>query len=69
MKAAICTHDLASSPGHSQIPSFSPWLQDKIWEWPGDKATHDQVNSILSPLAIACDKLGGGMQHVWRDDW
>ena len=25
-----------SSPGHSQI--FSPRLQDKIWEWPGDKA-------------------------------
>ena len=34
---------LASFPGHSQILSrssveFSPWLRDKIWEWPGNEA-------------------------------
>ena len=46
---------LPSSPDHSptlscscgekmgfSFPDFSPWLQDKIWEWPGDqtKVTH-----------------------------
>ena len=34
---------VVSSPGHSQILSrshdFSPWLRDKIWEWPVDEAT------------------------------
>ena len=36
----------ALSPGHSQILShscgeidFSPQLRDKIWQWPGNKAT------------------------------
>ena len=39
---------LASSPGHSQI---SPWLWDKIWEWPGDKTSlFTQANkSRLAP--------------------
>ena len=37
---------VASFPGHSQILSHShgeksgsPRLRDKIWEWPGNKAT------------------------------
>ena len=31
--------NFASFPGHSKIfPIFSPWLQNKIWEWPGDEA-------------------------------
>ena len=30
------SHHLASSPGHSQTLSCS----HKIWEWPGDEATH-----------------------------
>ena len=35
---------IASFLGHSQILSQLAWLQDKIWEWPGNKAmlqTHD----------------------------
>ena len=43
----MCAIYLASFPGHSQILShscgeksdFSPWLQDKIWEWPGRLGT------------------------------
>ena len=37
----IFNYSLASFPGDSQILShsrFSPWLRDKIWEWPGDEA-------------------------------
>ena len=37
---------VASFPGPSQIS----WLQDKIWEWPGDEATvHAWVSLVLWP--------------------
>ena len=29
---------------------FSPWLQDKIWEWPGDEASVESVSNS----AVAC---------------
>ena len=31
---------------------FSPWLQDKIWEWPGDEAiTHHTQAVVLQDFA------------------
>ena len=38
----VLTESTISSPWHSfdprPSPDFSPWLRDKIWEWPGDEA-------------------------------
>ena len=61
ISGVICSHQilLASSPGHSQILTricgesrfFSPQLQDKLWEWPGDDIptnTHKYKNQTLT---------------------
>ena len=41
-------------------PNFSPWLRDKIWEWPGDEATQTPFkhgersgNKIRSGLVLS----------------
>ena len=40
----VLTESTISSPWRSfdprPSPDFSPRLQDKIWEWPGDEASH-----------------------------
>ena len=40
---------------------FVPWLQDKIWEWPWDEASH-QLRSQHRPShqewRILCTKVG-----------
>ena len=53
---------LASFPGHSQILSqlwtkleFSPQLQDKIWEWPGNEAIYSQqLKLMFTQLCHSC---------------
>ena len=45
-------------------PNFSPWLRDKIWEWPGNEAKDLllpvlQAKSLVSLHTLKCNKLRG----------
>ena len=68
----VLTNSTISDPWHSfdprPSPNFSPQLRDKIWEWPGDKATlgpplcvHNMEVSVFWRLpggVVICNRAG-----------
>ena len=45
-------------------PDFSPWLWDKIWEWPRDEATAHHPHLITQHLSIyRANSLGRNLRH------
>ena len=64
-----CTYIELSTVCFRPSPDFSPWLQDKIWEWPGDEARglhHQRMSmfTIHNPQLLYLHEMSNGVIKV-----